>query len=152
MSDQGSLKWRVISGPAAFSPERRACPHHCISWLTNSILLITWQLCLTCFNLKRHFSQWGAVALSLQPNLDYYRKSMADFWQPSGLMKKPSVISTEFTDRLADIWLRQGRGRGSSDELSNVFLPALLISSSPTWQESLKALLSKLHPHDKRAM
>lgn len=90
------------------------------------------------FTSKAPFSE-GVVGLSWQPNLDYHSKSMADFCQPSVLMKKPSLISTVITDRLAEIWLCQGGARDSSDELSNVFLPALLISSSPTWHDFLKS-------------
>lgn len=103
--------------------------------LQDSILLITRQLCLTCWNLKG----------GLQPNRDYHGKSTADFFQLAVPVKKPSVVRRVITGRLTCIWPCQcGERQRGSDELSNnISFPTLLITSSSAWRDFPRGLVSK---------
>ena len=90
---------------------------------------------------KAPFSE-GVLGLSRRPDLDYHSKSMADFCPPSVLMKKPSLISTVITDRLADIWPRQGGGSDGSALMSWV-----MSSFPPSWSLHLKHDMTLWKPY-----
>lgn len=85
--------------------------------LQHSILLITWQLCLTCLYLKGTLLKGsGGPQPAAKSGLSQQINSRPP--PPTRVfMKKPSLIRV-ITGRLADIWLCQGGGRDSAELMS----------------------------------